>query len=121
MTNAEKYLKEEQFIFDISKGIAEAICYDDMEQLKNITEKEIRNWFTNNIKPTLTEDERVILRNIDKKYKYISKGKGDTELYLKEEADDNCSYIFRGFTHLFQFIKERRRILNRGTFERRII
>ena len=110
MTNAEMFLKEEQFMFDISKGIAEAICYDDMEHSKEITEKEIRNWFTSNIKPTLTEDERVILRNIDKTYTHISRTYGDIWVAIGEEtADSECKRVCV-FNHLFQFIKERRRI-----------
>ena len=108
MTNAEMFLKEEQFMFDISKGIAEAICYDDMEYSKEITEKEIRNWFTSNIKPTLTEDERVILRNIDKNFKYISRQYEDLRISYKPVGEEG--ELFYEFNHLFQFIKERRRI-----------
>lgn len=110
ITNADKYLKDEKYIFDIAKGIAEAICYDDMEHLKKITEKEIKDWFTSSTKPTLTEDERVILRNIQL---YTGKSVtirriGDGHLYIS----GGCGFIdFGEYNHLFQFIKERRRIL----------
>lgn len=103
MTNAEKYLKDGVDI----ENFTNSLCgFVENWELRN----GIKNFLKKEAKPTLTEDERVILRNIDKKYKYISRGKGDIELYLRKEADDTCSYIFRGYKHLFQFIKERRRI-----------
>ena len=106
MTNAEKYLKDGVDIGQLARGITELSWSND-----DCLEDNITLYFRQQAKPTLTEDERVILRNIDKKYKYISRSKDDTQLFLKEEADYTCSYIFRGYKHLFQFIKERRRIL----------
>ena len=117
MTNAEMFLKEEQFMFDISKGIAEVICYDDMEHSKEITEKEIRNWFTSNIKPTLTEDERIILKNMQNSrygYTHIARSQADSEgksdLYIFNDNDKVVCDNILCFDHLFQFIKERRKI-----------
>ena len=117
MTNAEKFIGDEDLIdqfIDEFNGFV-------IKNSKNVTplRELIEQFFKQERKPILKEDERVILRNLDKKYKYISRN-CDAELYLKNEADDNCRYVFRGFNHLFKFIKERRRILYRGTFERRI-
>ena len=114
MTNADKFLKDEKYIFDIAKGIAEAICYDDMEHAKKITEKEIRNWFTSNAKPTLTEDEKVILRNLNEQiWEKIGRDKYGT-LSLKTRTKDDENFFNGCYGHLFQFIKERRRIESRG-------
>lgn len=103
MTNAEKFLKD-----GVDKReLFEKIClvfydggYSDFDVLK------LEKFFNEQAKPELTVDEIVILKNIDKKYKYIRRSEGDAELFLKEEADDTCSYIFRGYKHLFKFIKE---------------
>lgn len=103
MTNAEKYLKDGTMAKKLWKKFQE--YYYKNKSIESDVEKVFIEFFEQEAKPTLTEDERVILRNIDKKYKYISRSCG-TELYLKNEADDNCRYIFRGFCQLFQFIKE---------------
>lgn len=66
--------------------------------------------YLRNKKPTLTEDERVILRNVSKDYQYIERD--DECLWVRGiDKDDfyNTCY-FKCFDHLFQFIKERRRI-----------
>lgn len=63
-------------------------------------------------KPKLTEDEKVILRNLPKKYKYIVRDKNET-LYIymdkpKKESLywDSANFCGLGvFEHLFQFIK----------------
>jgi len=107
MTNAEKYLKDENY--------------------KKILWYDFKNWYSKTkcncpygiafaefmeqqIKPSLTEDEKVILKNIDKIFEYIGRTKNGT-LFLRVEmfgkTDDRA---FHFFNHLFQFIKERRRI-----------
>lgn len=71
------------------------------------------------VKHTLTEDERVILRNIKNNDfgKYI--GRGDTSrentpvyynLYLRGDDESKAYAIGTIYNHLFKFIKERRRI-----------
>ena len=59
MTNAEKYLKDnvsvEEFINAIINSVTDIGGTYSLEK-----------WLNNETKPTLTEDERVILRNIDK-------------------------------------------------------
>lgn len=61
------------------------------------------------VKPTLTEDERVILKYIDNRYTHIQKDNG---LWIVNYADEYESELlsFEEYDHLFQFIKERRRI-----------
>lgn len=63
-------------------------------------------------KPKLTDDEKVILRNIDKKNKWIARDKSG-ELWIYEEKperyisywDSNGELRFTLFNNLFQFIK----------------
>ena len=76
-------------------------------------------------KPTLIEDEKAILRNLPKEYKYVTRdsyGKGGNLVLCKESPERNwvliggdgywlenrnqfpCSTL-RIFNHLFQFIK----------------
>ena len=57
-------------------------------------------------KPHLTEDERVVLRNMEKG---STIGRHDNKLYV---------YSLELFPNLFKFIKERRRILNRRIIRR---
>lgn len=72
-------------------------------------------WIRNE-KSKLTNDERVILRNVDKNCKWIARDKsGDLFIYKdkpdKKENKKWCTYLNLGFlplytfNHLFQFIK----------------
>lgn len=87
-------------------------CYI-MKVYSDYTLKELL-WERKEIK--LTEDEKAILRNIDKKYKYIARDKdGSLRVYTnKVEKSVNTSWwdLVRSdyknldiFRHLFQFIK----------------
>ena len=116
MTNADKYLKDgvdvEEFIRDITDNIGIAIPNLDTERKVSLGfyAHELNKWFETPVKPTLTEDEKVILRNID-----------DTkhnDLVIKRCKNENL-IIYNGgnwawqidiFNHLFQFIQPRRRI-----------
>lgn len=62
MTNAEKYLKDGVDIKEFSRNMFNYLVNRD-EPLKI----KIENYLKEDIKPTLTEDERVILRNMDLK------------------------------------------------------
>ena len=110
MTNAEKYLKvsvNEFFKAIINSQIDIGGFYS------------LQKWLLNEAKPTLTEDERVILNHINvyEFDKIARANNGDLYLHYREDKDTED---FWWCNHLFQFIKERRRILYRGTFERRI-
>ena len=70
-------------------------------------------------KPRLTEIERTLLINLDKRYKYLARDRKNNCLYAykkrpeKSEVSDTWScegsnivfYSLEGFNHLFEFIK----------------
>ena len=82
--------------------------YADNELQKGVLMLGLKNFLETECKtsaPTLTEDERVILRNI----MFLTKiGKDRTSIYVATK--ENSIYRLGVFNHLFQFIKERRRI-----------
>ena len=113
MTNADKYLKDgvklEDFAIWLSNALFERRIGVDIQP------KAIADCLANTIKPQLTEDERVILSNINiDNFNCIGKDKITSELYLAPFKDCSCDdrvYWFESmFSYLFQFIKERRRI-----------
>ena len=93
-----------------------AHCTDYAPYYDEVLSKDTHKWTTKEIleevkegcsqivelgkKPHLTEDERVILRNLHEEYKHI---KRNDNLYVGVD-------YFGMYDHLFQFIKERRRI-----------
>ena len=102
MTNAEYYLKE---------GKLSEELIGKMEDFFDVTYMSVKDFWNNTCKPTLTEDERVILRNINKKYGLIKRD-NNKNLYVQAvnvEDEEDWNFI-DPFNHLFQFIKERRRI-----------
>ena len=105
MTNRDKYLKENASVEELIQNLTNYI-----NKTQKPTYEKIKNFFEQKAK-LLTEDERVILRNIDKRWKNIYRNSGGGlelhEIYLGEEQ----MMIFYSYNHLFQFIKERRRIL----------
>lgn len=107
MTNGEKYLKEgvdtEEFIKElhIFWWLNE---YDVCEGIRKFLSAEAKKK-----KPTLTEDERVILRNINKKYNYIGRHEDSIfidagKLYVSIRAGAH-GWSSLPCDHLFQFIK----------------
>ena len=108
MTNGEKYLKDEVEAKEIWHKYQEFLMNND----KTENACTFVEFMEEQSKPTLTEDERVILRNIDKTYTHISRTYGDIWVGIGEEtADSECKRVCV-FNHLFQFIKERRRIFH---------
>lgn len=111
MTNAEKWLKDgvseydfTEFVFNNGNIYCEAgkedECYIEKLDLLHLLQQPVR--------PTLTEDERVILRSMNKNASiWREKGK----LWIHCEGN-----LFNEDT--FQFVKERRRIRNKGVVER---
>ena len=61
--------------------------------------------------PKPTEDEKIILKNIPKKYKYIARDRNGL-IFLYSKKPSKCDYSWIGYNdiafpyyHLFQFIK----------------
>lgn len=111
MTNAEYYLKEGTNREELLDNFREFFI-DNKEVIGNYSHRAILdNFLCAEHMPTLTEDERVILRNLDN-YEIIGRtGKdleGITDVYVSDEHTSESLYMFK--PDLFQFIKERRRI-----------
>ena len=118
MTNSEKYLKD-----GVDSRYFATALYKFILQGSNTSEENsilgyINTFLDLPVQPTLTEDEKVILRNLHYEkgayeYERIGRTRKDSEgysdLYLIEK--DLTVTNFNEYIHLFQFIKERRRIL----------
>ena len=83
--------------------------FDIMKVYNDYTCKELM--WERQEKPQPTEDEKVILRNVPKKYKYIARDKSGL-IFLFSKKPSKCDYSWIGyndiafpFGHLFQFIK----------------
>jgi hypothetical protein len=111
MTNAQKYLKDG---VDIREFVNEYADYYVEETVKGpvVIRVNLKKFLEEQVQPTLTEDERVILRNI-KNYNFIARDRGN-DLYVSNKTGIHSEYIGGLFGSLFQFIKERRRISYRG-------
>ena len=104
MTNAEKYLKDNVSVEEFIEALTYELSGWDNKTYSYGMEDTIRNALNKPITPTLTEDERVILRNInEEKIGRLENG----NLYISYGMHNK--YI-PFFNHLFQFIKVRRRI-----------
>jgi len=112
MTNGEKYLKDEVVAKELWKTFQ--VYYYKNKSKESDVEKAFRHFFEEETEPVLTEDERVILRNIEHPYKWIRRNhKGELQISDKEDCAGLKWYInFTCYQNLFQFIKERRRIFN---------
>ena len=111
MTNAEKFLKDgvsaENFVNNFVKY---RICHKGIFSASTIFE-----FLREQSKPQLTEDERVILRNIDKQFIKIGRDKTNGIYFVFATfSTTEARYWANVFDDVFQFIKERRRIRNRG-------
>ena len=106
MTNSEKYLKDGE----TGNFVQAFSCwyYGITRELEN-ADKMLVQFLKAESKPTLTEDERVILRNLNNKFNKIGRTDGVIQIRrtIGELTDWHC---FCAYSHLFQFIKERRRI-----------
>ena len=105
MTNAEKYLKDSVAITEFI--IAFRKWYYGEERIIRPAEKDIENFLREKAQPTLTEDERVILRNLENFYSSIRRNFENIQIYDDISNEWEPSQFN---DNLFQFIKERRRI-----------
>lgn len=97
MTNAEKYLKDGVDIGQLAREITELSWSND-----DCLEDNITLYFRRQVKLTLTEDERVILRNIPIEYTIIRRNEWcDLEFVREDRAYRSCYLL----SHLFHFIK----------------
>ena len=99
MTNIKKYLKEDVDVEELKKDFFDYLVSDGVYgcNSKNIVQK-WEDFLNMPATPKLTEDERVILRNMEKG---STIGRRNNKLYV---------YSLELFPNLFQFIQERRRI-----------
>jgi len=112
MTNAEVFIGDEETIDTFIEEFCD-FAYERDVEFKYLYLKETLEAFfkkERKPKPELTEDERVILRNLHEEYKHIKRNEMGN-LYIGVD-------YFGMYDNLFQFIKERRRILNRGVVRR---
>ena len=85
--------------------------FDIMKVYKDYTLTELLWERKEKPQPKLTEDEKVILRNIPKEYKWIARDKnGLIFLYAKKPSKceyswGGCKYMLLPLEHLFQFSK----------------
>ena len=107
MTNAEAYIGDEDLIDQFIDEFNKFACKKDCDLEYHGLKERLVEFFKQERTPTLTDDERVILRNI-KNNKAIGRDK-DNCLYFGSKGDGRF-FIDSTFGHLFQFIKERRRI-----------
>jgi CRISPR/Cas system Type II protein with McrA/HNH and RuvC-like nuclease domain len=100
-------------LYDYEESLKDDLSLSYMGDIVDLIDKDFKI-----IKPTpkLTEDEKVILRNLPKEYKWIARDCDATltvfeqkpyrkqilKFWLFGEEDSNC--ILGGFSHLFQFI-----------------
>ena len=109
MTNAENYLKDGE----AGNFVQAFSCwyYGITREIEN-ADKMLVQFLKAEAKPTLTEDERVILRNINSEYFRIGRGAcGDIYFVTMIDKMNEGKYETEFLKDdLFQFIKERRRI-----------
>lgn len=116
MTNAEKYIKEElvntqgeRFVYEYKEWLKKQKRFSsvDIDRQETLLSK----FLCEQVKPTLTEDEKVILRHINRKeIDRIGKHQcGDLILLYKDGGFYMISKNFN-YDDLFQFIQPRRRI-----------
>lgn len=111
MTNAEKYLKDKNYTKDF---VSDYMIYCVRKKQDSVNLESLSLFFREEAKPTLTEDERVVLKNIDKKFIKIGRDASNTIYFIFDEFTGmKAKYYANIFDNIFQFIKERRRIQNK--------
>ena len=102
--------------FTVKKIDNQLVLVSDMGGIYSITMLMNYNYTIIQPKPTLTEDEKVILRNLPKECKWIARDsfKNFNRLYAYPEKPNRLEKAFmsqcndqnlHAFNHLFQFIK----------------
>ena len=102
-----KFITFDSYRKDLT-DVDNALEFDIMKVYKDYTCKELL-WERKD--PKITEDEKVILRNLPEKYKWIARDKnGLIFLYAKKPSKceyswGGCKYMLLPLEHLFQFIQ----------------
>ena len=121
MTNAEKYLKDNVSVEEfLDKMVKSSSGFENEEIDVNefgycIDTEDIKTFLNKEAKPTLTEEERVILKVLQEFHFNYVLGRKNTTLYgydkFEEDGERHITNIpSLRMQQLFQFIKERRRI-----------
>lgn len=100
MKNKDKFLREGVSVEELAEAIYK-YYFDSDEKLVD----SIKLFFNEPIKPTLTEDEKVILKNIETGFTHISRDYGDLFITVGKDTKDNECIGMQQYNHLFGFIK----------------
>ena len=114
--NSDKFLNLDYDAFILIRNFDENLkCINDLNEFdimkvyKDYTCKELL--WERKEKPKPTKDEKVILKNIPKKYKYIARDRSGL-IFLYSKKPSKCDYSWIGYNdiafpyyHLFRFIK----------------
>lgn len=99
MTNAEKYLKDGVSVKEFARVILEETTFDPKQE-------DIIAFLNKSCKPQLTEDERAILKNIDKQFIKIGRSDENSIYFVFEDLQETeVKYYADVFANVFQFIK----------------
>ncbi len=101
MTNAEYFLKDEVSAREFREKLAQFI-FEEVGFYEG-TEEAIGDFLDMIKKPTLTEVERVILKNVEKKYVTVRRIGWNIQVDTEDKEEFAC---ICAFNHLFKFIKE---------------
>jgi len=108
MTKAEKYLKDGVDVEEFIKDLHLFWWFHKYDFCEGI-----RKFLKEQVTPTLTDDERIILKNIDTKFVKIGRDDENNIYFIfKEVTGKEIKYYANVFDNVFQFIKKRRRIRN---------
>ena len=119
--NSDKFLNLDYDGFLWIRNFDENLkCFDDLNELYDLNELDIMKVYKDYTckellwerkDPKITKDEKVILRNLPEKYKWIARDEnGLIFLYAKKPSKceyswGGCKYMLLPLEHLFQFIQ----------------
>ena len=108
MTNKDKFLKDGVSVEEFIEDMFSSHYAEEVDRVLYLNRGSIDYWLKTTSKPTLTEDEIVILKNLQPEITLIGRN-GANELFIAIDSTNEFVDFFC-YDHLFQFIKERRRI-----------
>lgn len=104
MTNAEKYLKDE---VDVEEFIGEFNDFISKQTESQSAYVRLAQFLKYPAKPPLTENEKVILRNIPKEFVKIKRENHTGNIFVEKEKVENEEdwQFLIVYNHLFKFIR----------------